>query len=704
MMIKFDWNSSLKNKFTLAYRYNKAERVFPPGVSSNDAINFENSGIDLIIRNHTGSFEWKRFIKNNMNNRLLVTFTNQISNRNWLGQPFPAVTILDGTGNINFGSEGNTGINDLNANDFTIFNVFKCVEKNHVFTLGTDLNFSMLDNKILQSYFGFYNYSTSLDDFIAMAPPSRLRRSYFLSEEQNHPARFHTLRTSFFINDEIRTRSNVKLTFGIRLDVNSVLSTPAEDTFFNNSAIHTIGGYYDLDGAKSGQTMKPHWALSPRMSVEYKIPRTGILLKAGAGIFVGHIVNIWHHEVFNNNTGSIDIKPQEFIPDPYNQPQPDSSIKDRTLIARNFKYPSVFRSSFVLSKKLWKNWTFSMEGIFTKNIADAAFRNVNVPPPPRKSELPDSRNIYSTSSKPSRIVNDYGTVYLLTNNHNKKGHSYSISAIIQKQAKDYSFSGSYTYGRSSVLFEMTGAQTPVRSQWRNMETVNGRNYTSLSTSDNDLRHRVTAWVSKRFNYAKNRTFTTVSLFYNGQSGTPYSYAYAKSMINDNGQTGENFDLIYIPTKDDLASMIFTEIVNSTPQEQKDFLDSFIESDKYLRKHRGEFAKRNGARLPFTNTIDLRVQQDFTIKTGKKTVGIAITYDVFNFLNMLNKDWGRIYFLSNDSYSTLITFDKFASTTPVVVPQYVAKPFSGKPYSLQTSTIPGNSARWISQLGIKINVN
>ena len=86
------------------------------------------------------------------------------------------------------------------------------------------------------------------------------------------------------------------------------------------------------------------------------------------------------------------------------------------------------------------------------------------------------------------------------------------------------------------------------------------------------------------------------------------------------------------------------------------------------------------------------------------MGIAITYDVFNFLNMLNKDWGRIYFLSNDSYSTLITFDKFASTTPVVVPQYVAKPFSGKPYSLQTSTIPGNSARWISQLGIKINVN
>src|SRR4030095_2142815 len=188
------------------------------------------------------------------------------------------------------------------------------------------------------------------------------------------------------------------------------------------------------------------------------------------------------------------------------------------------------------------------------------------------------------------------------------------------------------------------------------------------------------------------------------SGIPYSYVYTNSMINDNGTTGENFDLIYIPTASDLTNMSFKPITGSvsyTPQQQKDFLNGFIESDKYLRKHRGEFAKRNGARLPFTNTIDLRLQQDFTIKAGKKNVGITVTYDVFNFLNMLNKDWGRIYFLSNDSYSTLITFVGFVPAT--LVPQYQSKPFSGNPYSLQTSTIPGNSARWISQLGLKINL-
>jgi hypothetical protein len=702
MMIKLDWNPSLKNKFTLSYRYNNAERTFPPRSSSNNSIVFENTGINLPATTHSASFEWKHFIKSNMNNRMLLTFTNQVSNREWMKQPFPFGQIIDGNNGsiIFFGSDPNSGINRLNANDLTLFNVIKYVEKKHEFTLGTDINYTKLDNIVMPNYFGSYTFE-SLNSFVSGIAPTRLQRTYFLSEEHDHPARFHLLRSSFFINDEMRLKPDLKLNYGLRLDVNSVLTAPKEVEFFNNSVIYEISKYYDLDGATSGKSMKPDWALSPRISVDYKLRRYDINFNGGAGIFVGHIINIWHFDVFNSNIGSIDIKPQQFIPDPYDQP--DSNLRDLNLIARNFKYPAVFRSSLVASKKLWKKWTFSIEGIFTKNIQDASFRNVNILPPTRRSELPDSRNIYSTTA-PSPVVNSYGTVYLLTNNHDKKGYSYSISFIIQRQANNFSFNSSYTYGRSSILFELTGTQTPMRSQWRNMETVNGRNYTGLSTSDNDLQHRITSWVSKKFNYAKNKLTTTVSLFYNGQSGIPYSYVYTKSMINDNGK-GEIFDLIYIPTTSDLTNMSFAPITGSvsyTPQQQKDALNVFIESDKYLREHRGEFAKRNGARLPFTHMIDLRLQQGFIIKIKGKSMGLAVTYDVFNFLNMLNKNWGQIYFLQNDSYA-LITFAGYASTTPVLVPQYQFKPFGDKPYSLQTSTIPGNSARWISQLGLKIDL-
>jgi hypothetical protein len=70
--------------------------------------------------------------------------------------------------------------------------------------------------------------------------------------------------------------------------------------------------------------------------------------------------------------------------------------------------------------------------------------------------------------------------------------------------------------------------------------------------------------------------------------------------------------------------------------------------------------------------------------------------------MLNRNWGRIYFLLNDSYP-LITFTGYSNTT-TLTPEYQFLPVNGKPYSVQSSTLPGNSARWISQLWLKINLN
>ncbi|TMI61285.1 MAG: TonB-dependent receptor [Bacteroidetes bacterium] len=713
--LKLDWNASLKDKFMLSYRYSYASRRTAPRPSGANAISFDNNGIILPSCTHSSSLEWLRFLKPGMNNRLLLTFTNVAEVRKWIGEPFPSVTILDGNGTLSFGSEANTDSNDFKASDLSLFDVFTYIKKKSVYSIGTDINYSAYNLQLLSFFFGAYQFR-SLSDFVNIIAPSRLQRAFY--QDSRISEKFHTLRSSFFANDEIRLRKNLKLNFGLRLDVNSIVSKPAIDQFFNDTAINIISRYYDLEGARSGKPMDAQWGLSPRFSLHYNLLNQKINLTGGAGIFIGHPINSWTFDVFNSSTGNIDIVPSQFYPDPYNQPTPESLNMDPSnlkgalnLMAKHYKYPSVFRSSFTAEKKLQNNWTISIEGIFTKNIHETVFRNVNILPPTLTSALPDSRNIYSLNSAPTKIplksngINPFSQVMLLANNHGKKGSSYSLSFIIHKQANSFSFNSSYTYGRSNLLFEITGPQTLVLSQWRNMETVNGRNFAPLSTSDNDLRHRITTWISKKINYSKNRTATTISLFYNGQSGSPYSYVYTNSMINDNGKRNENFDLIYIPTTNDLINMSFAPITGSvsyTPQQQKDALNVFIEGDKYLREHRGEFSQRNGARLPFTHIIDLRLQQDFTLKIKDKKVGLTITYDVFNFTNMLNKNWGHTWFLTNDSYP-LITFESFISTT-TLTPQYQFRPFNGKPWTLQTSTIPGNSARWISQLGIKINLN
>jgi len=717
--VKLDWNHSVKNKFMLSYRLNNSERTTAPRPSGTNAIAFQNSGIILPSTTHSLSFEWKKKTGARSDNRLLFTYTNQADDRKWIGQAFPGVIITDGSATLTFGSESATGVSRFHGNEWGLIDILTCISRKNTYTAGMDFNLTDIRQAGLPGYFGLYQFR-NLDDFYSSNAPLRHIRSFYTDKEEL-PA-FVTMRSSFFANNEFRFSPSLKINFGIRLDVNAVPSRPPADPFFNDTAIAILSVYYDLHGTTSGSRIRSHWMVSPRAGFDYKLPEIGLNLKGGAGIFLGHIVNFWLFDVFNSHTGTIDILTQHFYPDPYNQPSPESlsinpsDIKGTlVLIDKAFKYPAVFRSTISAEKELKKGWSLSLEGIITKNIHETYFQNINILPPLGTSAAPGSRNIFSTTVaapkinfRESGVRNPYAGIYFVTNNPRRKGSAYSVSAGVHKQFPTLSLHSSYTYGRSDVLFEITGPQTPSSSQWRNMETVNGRNYTGSSTSDNDPGHRVTTWITKKITDKKGKTATTLSIFYNGQSGNPYSYVYVNSMINDNGTRNENFDLIYIPTEDELAVMYFVPITDNngtvlyTADQQKQSLNDFIGRDKYLSAHRGSFSERNGARLPFTHIIDISLQHSFIIKSKNKKIGLTIRCDIFNFSNMLNRKWGRTWFLLNDSYP-LITFVNWENASSLI-PQYRFTPLTGRPYSLQTSTLPGSSSRWISQLGIKININ
>jgi hypothetical protein len=174
-------------------------------------------------------------------------------------------------------------------------------------------------------------------------------------------------------------------------------------------------------------------------------------------------------------------------------------------------------------------------------------------------------------------------------------------------------------------------------------------------------------------------------------------------VGDRGRSETN-DLIYIPTASEIQSQIFVNNTVGTtvytPARQKQLLEEYIGGNKYLSKHRGQFSERNGDKLPFTHIIDLKLAQDFNLKLAGRTYQLQVSYDIYNFTNLLNRDWGRTFFLTNDNYR-LIQFTGFVSATDLT-PQYRFSPQTGKPYGLSTSTAPGLSARWISQLGFRIN--
>lgn len=723
LMIKLDWNPSAKNKFVVSYRYNYADRS-SSGATGSTSIRFANNGFRIPTTTHSASAEWKSFLNTTSNNRLLLSYTSQQNNREISGQPFPAIRIVDGSGSLNVGSNSSSQIGLFKGSEFNLSDIFRKIKKKNVFSAGIDITFSKMNDLFISNYFGLYEYR-SLNDILSNTFPFRYQRTVSLvdkptSDDSKAGSIFNTSRIGFFINNEIQVDRRFRITAGLRIDGNSLPLPFKTDPFFDTVAKAAIENYYDLEGAIPGVPMKTHWQLSPRLGFSYKMPGGKLTIRGGAGIFTGHILNLWYSEIYNVHTSSFEINPLlyglRFNPDPFNQPDlqslginPERAKGAVSLVSRKFKYPTVFRTSFGVDKKLDNGWSFTTEVIFTKNIHEGRYTNVNILPADKRTAGPGIRNVFSLNTSAELIPmsggNPYTSVILLSNNKKQRGFSYNLTATINKGIGDkVDFTSSYSYGKATALFEPNGSNSSNVNQWGTIETTQGRNNVLRSVSDFANRHTIKAWVTGKFDYAKKRTSTLFTVFYTGQSGSPFSYVYGGSIANDNGRNS-NYDLIYIPASAELDNMIFLpNTVNNitySPQDQKNALNNFIETDKYLRKHRGQFADRNGARLPFSQVVDLRIQQNFRIKSKKKTIDVSIIYDVFNVTNLLNKKWGRIYFMSLDNFA-LIRFAGFSNTT-TLTPQYQFTPFTGKPWSINPSTAPGNSSRWISQLGIRINL-
>ncbi len=720
---KIDWNVNKMNKFSLSYRYNETNS-YATSASSSSRVNFYNNGVLYPNKTNSLSAELKSAFKNGSSNKFLFTYTDVMDDRSQIGDPFPRVTINDGAGQMIFGSEEFSTSNLLKQRNVNFLDYFKFNINKHAFTVGVDYELSKSYNVFIRQNFGSYQYA-SLSDFLTEKAPTRYDRSFSLLDQTTGDntraaAKFYTGRGSAFINDEFRYSDNLTFNYGVRADYTKFLSTPLTDNYFN----FNMPKNWDLQGARSGSMPDPKISFSPRVGFTYKMPAENITVRGGFGMFTGRVPLVWPGGVYNNNgqsVGGISITTAAdiakyaitFRKNPYGQYTAadlglsTSAAKGQLdLIANDFKLPKLFRASLAIDKKLKDNWSVTVEGSVSKNINEIYYTRVDIKQPVGQLAGPDNRYIYDLK----RVVfpayqglpagsNPYTGIFVIHNQpyYGRSGFAYNFTASIDKSWTDgFSFNAFYTHGSSFVTNEPTSSQN--NSQWRYMETVNGRNDVQRSRSDFDLGHRVSAFVAKKFTYAKGALASTFSLVYNGQSGNPFSYVYATGPVRDQG-TGETNDLIFIPTADQIKAMTF--VTNSSyplsAAQQAQALEDYIGQDNYLSKNRGKYAERNGGRLPFTNIIDVKFVQDFNVKLNNKKYQFQLTYDIFNFTNMLNRNWGRTYFMSNDQFAII----KYQGATGSTTPSYSFSPISNNtPWGISSSTTPSYSARWVSQLGLR----
>jgi hypothetical protein len=146
----------------------------------------------------------------------------------------------------------------------------------------------------------------------------------------------------------------------------------------------------------------------------------------------------------------------------------------------------------------------------------------------------------------------------------------------------------------------------------------------------------------------------------------------------------------------------------TPAQIWTQLNNFINQDSYLSAHRGQYAQRNGTILPTYKRVDLHFAQDFFIKTGKVKNTLEFTFDVINFTNLLNRNWG-LYQTSyngfNSGATTVLTYmGKDAGTGRATYSFPYLDPNTSTPVTSSFKQDISQLSRFQAQIGVRYIFN
>lgn len=676
---KLSMNINEHHELSLRHQYTKGEQ-FNRNISSVSRINFSNNGIFFPTTTHSSALELNSRFRGNKSNNLILGYTSVRDDRDPLGNPFPYLIIRDGSGNsIRLGSEQFSTANQLDQDIFTITNNFKIFNGDHTFTIGTHNEFYSIYNLFIRQNFGVYEYN-SLADFMNDEQANVYYRNYSLVDDiagdgSAAAGDFNASQFGLYAQDEWTISGKLSLSYGLRLDIPLLSKSPAIDPSFNSQTLTLLKQKYEVaKSIQGGASPDGQLMFAPRIGFHYQFKdKRQMELRGGVGVFTSRIPFVWPGAMYTNNGLSIgniyQIGGTDFVADVNEQYKNDNfSVPSGQvdLFVEDFKYPQVLRSNLALSTRLPAGIEANFEGLFTKTLNNVVYTNIN-----SDSSIdfnwtgtPDNRPIYTNNT----IDDTYSAIYAVSNTD--EGYGVNLTASF---AKNFGFglkgSLAYTFGHAEAINEGTSSQNS--SQWRGQINTDGRNHPVYGRSDFTTRHRIVSALTYTLDWNKKKSgATTISLFYNGQEGNPYSYIYgegsqrAENINQETGSIKANTSLIWIPK--DASEINLVDKGELSAAQQWTLLNAFIESDPYLSENRGGYAEKNAGFRPFVSILDLAIRQDAAFKIGGRRHLIQLSLDIFNFGNLINREWGTDYTLPGFNNYELIDFEGYAAdgTTPL----------------------------------------
>jgi Carboxypeptidase regulatory-like domain len=667
-LVKGDYNLNPSNKVT--FRYNQLKSSTDVNMSSssslgfgrqtfsNNFLNFQGSNYTILENIHSGVGEWNSIISSHLSNNLTIGYTKQDESRGQIDPLFPIVDILEnGVTYTSFGSEPFTPANKLLYNTFQAQDSLTKFGERHSLTVGASVEKYHSDNSFYPGIQSAYVYN-SLADFYTdansyLANPNRTTSPVTLNKFQvrysNIPGstdppfqKLDVWYTSIYGQDVWKPRSNVTVTAGIRVDVAKFGATG-----FDNPAVDALT-FRDGDGNpvqyNTGALPKTSPLWSPRVGFNWDVSSDQTTqIRGGSGIFTGKPAYVWISNQIGNtgiltgfiqstNTTAFPFNPNPDTYKPAATGNPPSSA-DVAVTDPDFKFPQTWRTNFAVDHKLGWGLIGTGEFIYNRDVNGMAYINANLPAAQSAFVGADSRARWTSNRINNVTGNQVVENIVLTNQ--SIGRSWSFAASVNRpMSHGFAFKSAYSYGRSRNAVDPGSIAS---GSWTNNPVVSNANNPVLAYSANSPGHRFFFAPSYTFEYFGFGA-TTIGAFFDMYTGGNTSYVFSGDM---NGDGGSSNDLIYIPK--DTSEMNFAQFTSSgktfTAADQAAAFEAYIQQDKYLSKHRGQYAERGAVFYPMVRRLDLSITQDVFHKLGGLRHTGQIRLDITNFGNLINHNWG-----------------------------------------------------------------
>jgi hypothetical protein len=663
VFVRFDFNLPWNSTLVLRDNYAHAvQDVFSRGTltgSSSTAFPLTSWLYQFQSTKNAPVAQLRTNFSNGSYNEAIVGYTRIRDQRATPGTLQPAISVFEpNLANLEAGTENSSQANQLDQDITELTDNYTFpIGGSHRVTVGGQAQWYKVRNLFGQNKVGLWTFG-SLDS-LAAGQAEQYRISVPVCPDGtiggagcDGAVRFRAGQFAGYIQDDWTATPNFSMNIGVRVDDPVFFTKPP-----TNSKVQTDFGINTADIPSANL----QW--SPRVGFNWNV--TGDSrnqLRGGIGMFQSSPAYVWMSNSFQNSGGvsgfaSLNCGNPAAAP-VFNATAvttPPTACRTAVTAAAgaevdyanpNLKFPQNLRGNLAYDRDLGRGYVATFEGLYTKAMNSLFYYNLALLDTGINKTSPDGRFLYGTSpGSPALKVAGRNTVYDVVNK--SQDYSYSLTAELQKRfTTNLGGSIAYTFTQAYSIQDLTSSTAG--SQYRFGRTYSGTQLeTPLAHSAFETPNRIVGDVSYTL-----PTKTSISVIYQGQSGIHFTYVSSNDLNGDNQTLN---DPIYIPTgPSDPKGPVFATTstfngISYTPAQQAAAFDSFISSTSCLNSQRGQIMKRNSCDTPWTNEFDVSAEQAVTTIRGQN---LSLRLDIFNFGNLVNKNWGRQITTGNFSPVTL----------------------------------------------------